>query len=265
MNPQNKYSQLIQAIFEKHYTQGDSEVIFERADIIEAAEKIGIKVPKNLGDVVYSFRYRTPLPENIRAIAPEGFYWVIRPAGHARYKFVLISGKPITPNERLAETKVPDATPGIISKYALTDEQALLARVRYNRLIDIFTGLTCYSLQSHLRTTVDKMGQVETDELYAGLDKRGAQYVIPVQAKGRNDQIGIVQIEQDLAMCRSKFPALICRPIAVKFMDGDLISMFEFEENEKGISVASEKHYLLVAPESITPEDLEKYSRRQSD
>jgi len=29
--------------------------------------------------------------------------------------------------------------------------------------------------------------------------------------------------------------------------------------------MASEKHYLLVAPESITPEDLEKYSRRQSD
>lgn len=65
----------------------------------------------------------------------------------------------------LAETKIPDSTPGIIAKYALNDEQALLAKVRYNRLIDIFTGVACYSLQSHLRTTVPKIGQVETDEI----------------------------------------------------------------------------------------------------
>jgi hypothetical protein len=54
----------------------------------------------------------------------------------------------------LAETKVPDSTPGLISLYALNDEQALLARLRYNRLIDIFTGISCYSLQSHLRTAL---------------------------------------------------------------------------------------------------------------
>ena len=40
----------------------------------------------------------------------------------------------------MAFTKVPDATPGVVSLYALGDEQALLARVRYNRLIDIFIG-----------------------------------------------------------------------------------------------------------------------------
>jgi len=49
------------------------------------------------------------------------------------------------PNPLLSETKIPDATPGIIDMYALTDEQALLAKVRYNRLVDVFTGVTCYS------------------------------------------------------------------------------------------------------------------------
>jgi hypothetical protein len=66
----------------------------------------------------------------------------------------------------------------------LNDEQSLLAKLRYNRLIDIFTGLTCYPLQSHLRTTLRDGSQIETDEIYIGLDKRGAHYVIPVQAKG---------------------------------------------------------------------------------
>ncbi|HLI09294.1 MAG TPA: hypothetical protein VKV40_22220 [Ktedonobacteraceae bacterium] len=63
----------------------------------------------------------------------------------------------------MAETKIPDSTPGLIAMYALGDEQALLAKLRYNRLIDIFTEVTCYSLQSHLRTTVPSIGQVETN------------------------------------------------------------------------------------------------------
>ena len=64
------------------------------------------------------------------------------------------------PAVNLAVTKVPDCTPGIVAKYAFNDEQALLARVRYNRLVDLFSGVVCYSLQNHLRTTVPEMGQV---------------------------------------------------------------------------------------------------------
>src|SRR5438105_12357136 len=145
----------------------------------------------------------------------------------------------------VAETKVPDSTPGIIIMYALGDEQALLAKLRYNRLIDIFTGVTCYSLQSHLRTTVPNIGQVETDEIYIGLDRRGAHYVFPVQAKGGKDKLGIVQVEQDFALCAVKFPSLICRPIAAQFIENDLIVLFEFEESEQGIAISSEKHCLL--------------------
>ena len=72
-------------------------------------------------------------------------------------------------------------------------------------------GITCYSLQNHLRTSVPDIGQVETDELYVGVDARGCQYVIPVQAKGGSDTLNIVQIEQDMALCESRFPALVCR------------------------------------------------------
>lgn len=83
----------------------------------------------------------------------------------------------------------------MIVKYALSDEQALLARRRYNRLVDIFTGVTCYSLQSHLRTSIPSLGQVETDEVYVGVDRQGAHYVVPVQAKSGKDRMSVVQIE----------------------------------------------------------------------
>jgi hypothetical protein len=39
--------------------------------------------------------------------------------------------------------------------------------VRYNRLLYIFLGLTTYSLQNHLRTTVKSVGgsQIAIDEI----------------------------------------------------------------------------------------------------
>ena len=164
----------------------------------------------------------------------------------------------------MAVTKVPDSTPGVVVKYAFDDEQALLAKVRYNRLVDIFTGITCYSLQNHLRTTTPEMGQVETDEIYIGIDKKGAHYVFPIQAKGGHDKLNVVQIEQDFAVCTAKFPLLICRPIAVQFMAGEVIALFEFEEGENGVSISAEKHYKLVPPKEVTDEDLNTYRQRTS-
>jgi hypothetical protein len=166
----------------------------------------------------------------------------------------------ISPRSDLALTKIPDATPGIIEKYALSDEQALLAKVRYNRLVDIFTGVACYSLQSHLRTSVPDLGQVETDEVYVGVDRRGVHYVLPVQAKGGRDRQSVVQIEQDAAMCRDKFPPMVCRPLAVQFMRDDTIAMFEFETQGEQIVIASEKHYQLVPQENVTEADLAAYT-----
>jgi hypothetical protein len=258
----NRYTRIIERIFFSHYQEGVREFEFDREEIVRVAAELGITLPRNLGDVVYSFRYRAALPDSILAKAPEGESWIIRPAGRSRYRFVSRRGPTISPTEMMVETKVPDATPGVITMYALSDEQALLARLRYNRLIDIFTGVTCYSLQSHLRTTVRDLGQVETDEIYVGLDRRGAHFVFPVQAKGGRDKLNVVQIEQDVALCAEKFPSLICRPIGAQFMAEDLIALFEFELAETGIAMSAEKHYRLGPPEEVTGEDLDSYRIR---
>ncbi len=240
-------------------------MLFERDDIADFASSLDIDLPENLGDLIYSFRYRTELPASILAVAPEGETWIIRPAGRGKYRFELVADVPLAPNPTLAITKIPDATRGIISRYSFSDEQALLSRVRYNRLIDVFLGITCYSLQNHLRTTVTGMGQVETDEIYVGVDKSGSQYVVPVQAKGGNDKLSPVQIEQDIAVCAEKLPSLICRPIGAQFMKDELIALFGFEQQGEDIRVASEKHHQLVPPEAVTDEDLLGYRQRLAD
>ncbi len=191
---QNRYAQIIEFIFFKYFQPDDTRVSFVRADINEAAQALDIRLPKNIGDVIYSFRYRTELPERILAEAPIGFEWIIRSAGSAQYQFALVREVILTPSALLVETKILDATPAIIEKYALSDEQALLAKLRYNRLIDIFTGLTCYSLQNHLRTTVRGIGQIETDEVYIGIDRRAHSTCCPLRQKGA---------KTGLAACRS--------------------------------------------------------------
>jgi len=126
-------------------------------------------------------------------------------------------------------------------------------------LIDLFLGVVAYSLQSHLRTTVPDVGQIETDELYVGVRNSGQQFIIPVQAKGGTDRIGAVQAEQDLALCRDVFPELTPRPVAVQFMrddEGEVIVMFELKQQGDDILIADERHYRLVPADAITSDDL---------
>lgn len=255
----NRYRALIEKIFFDRYEKGAKAVKFARQDIEDAAVELNLSLPKNLGDVLYSFRFRTTLPESVIETQSEGMEWVIELAGRAVYRFKLVKINRILPREDLVRIDIPDATPELIRHYALDDEQALLAIVRYNRLIDTFLGLTTYSLQNHLRTTVKGIGQIEIDELYIGLDKYGCHYVIPVQAKGGKDQIGLVQTTQDVRFVEQKFPGMRCRAIAAQFMPDDTIALFELVLQEEEIKVADERHYRLVPAKKLDQSAIRDY------
>jgi len=261
---QNRYSAIIGTIFKKHYRKGMTQFEFSREEFVETAQSLSIALPKNLGDTIYSFRFRTALPDDIIATAGKDREWVIELAGRAVYRFRLAKLANVVPNPSMIAIKIPDATPEIISAYALSDEQALLAKVRYNRLVDTFLGLTTYSLQNHLRTTVKAMGdsQIEIDEVYVGVNKHGEQFALPMQAKGGNDRLSVVQTAQDIACCREKFSDLTCRPIAAQFMAEDVIAMFELALEGEDVKLVEEKHYKLVPSDQIAPDDLKRYAKR---
>lgn len=258
----NRYQAIIARIFEQHYKKGVESFEFSREEFEAIAEGLGISLPKNVGDLIYSFRYRNELPEVIRSTATAGREWIIAGTGRARYQFKQVKLNRIVPRDELMTIKVPDSTPEIIGAYAQGDEQALLAKVRYNRLVDIFLGITAYSLQNHLRTTVKGIGQIEIDEMYVGIDKHGRQFVVPVQAKGGSDKHGVVQSQQDIACCGEKFPNLICRPVSAQFMSENRIAMFELVVADEEVKVVEEKHYQLVPAGSISDRDLITYSSR---
>lgn len=250
------YAQLIERIFMNRWRPGLEAIEFHRSEIEDTAKDLGVKLPRNLGDLLYSYRFRRKLPDAICEVAPVGREWIIELAGGSIYRFALATASRIVPQASLDVIDIPDATPEIVLRYALGDEQALLAKLRYNRLIDIFLGITTYSLQNHLRTSkAASQGrtQIEIDELYVGIDVDGEHFVLPVQAKTGRDQIGIVQTQQDVQFCAERFPDLKCRPVAAQSLPNGAIALFELRLKGGELRVKQERHYALVETSAYTP------------
>ncbi|HEX3651372.1 MAG TPA: hypothetical protein VHU18_00955 [Rhizomicrobium sp.] len=239
------YAKMVQRIFFDHYRPKTTEFVFDRSEILKLKAEYQVEIPRNPGDLPYKFRFRSELPDAIIKTQPKGLEWIIELAGRAKYRFKLGKMNRVLPREELQTIAIPDATPEIIRAYRMNDEQALLALIRYNRLLDIFLGIATYSLQNHLRTTVKGMGQIEIDELYFGIDKRGCHYAIPVQAKGGKDKLGVVQAKQDIAWCEQHYPGIRCRAISAQFMADNRIALFELTVQDELIKVVDEKHYRL--------------------
>src|SRR5260370_33682882 len=82
----NRYSTIIGTIFKKHYKPGMTQFEFSRDEFVEITKSLKIALPKNLGDTIYSFRFRTALPDDIVATAGRNREWVIALAGRALYR-----------------------------------------------------------------------------------------------------------------------------------------------------------------------------------
>ncbi len=101
------YLSIIEQLFRSKFKPGMRAVGFEREEIIKFGKALKVDLPKNLGDVVYTVRYRAVLPDTIQATAGEGEAWIIRPAGRSKYRFVLVPNAPLTPTPNMTATKVP--------------------------------------------------------------------------------------------------------------------------------------------------------------
>jgi hypothetical protein len=97
----NRYAAIIEKIFSAHWKKGLREFEFNRDEIESWARKLNIVLPKNPGDLLYSFRFRTRLPKSVRETQPKGMEWRIELAGRARYRFKLAKENRILPRAEL--------------------------------------------------------------------------------------------------------------------------------------------------------------------
>lgn len=272
---ENRYVQSMRRLFDKKWNRKKPGFDWKREELTEIAKELGIPVSKNLDDNIYSIRHGwDDLPEEIRKLAPSGKAWLLLPNGKGAYRFVLAERAFLDPDSSMQPIEIPDSTPQLVARYAKKDEQAVLARIRYCRLIDIFMGLAAFQLQSHMRTTIRHFNdsQTELDEVYVGVDGNGAQFVIPIQAKGHDERIGAVQIVTDSYAVAEKFPNMIPRTLAAKMMRIDegpggveiyTIALIEGTvSSDYNVRKLREEHFQLVPASQITDADLASYRKR---
>ena len=245
-NEQKEYDQVIAKLFDEIYKPELSELSFDKDTISRICDNLGLFI-RNIPDVIYTYRYRSQLPE---AILQKG-NWIIEGRGKGKYAFVKLSRDPyIQLPIDLEAVSIPDATPDMVLKHSGNDEQSMLARVRYNRIVDIFLGITTFHLQGHFRTFITEMGQVEVDDLYVGIDGDGREYVIPVGAKGRGrrERAGISHVADLIRFGKQNYPELELRPLILKgWDDGSIfILLFNTADNLEEIQVVSCKRYMLI-------------------
>ena len=169
----------------------------------------------------------------------------------------------ISPNPFYATRWVVDRTPAPVTHFSFSERGALLAKIRHNNLVGLFLGLDVYSIQCCASVNVRRIGQIEIDEVYVGLDRSGRQFVVPVQAKGGGDKLNVVQTKQDIACCSEKFPGLICRALSAQFVEADRIALFELTLEDGAIKIADEAHYQLLPADQISLEELAGYRLRK--
>ena len=243
----SQYDEVIQEVFVRHFQPGSERLTFEKDELAEICMKHGITV-RNIPDIIYTYRVRRMLPAKILATG----YWAIEPAGRGFYVFRKLRNPPRfeIPLNDFASIEIYNAIPEVVDGLLRQDEQSLLTRLLYNRLVDIFAGLTCFHIQNHYRSFVTDMGEVEIDALYIGVDKSGSLFVIPIEAKsqGESEMIGRIQILQMTRLVRQDFGELNRRILAVKTLRDNTIAAIEFNDADDpdDIQIISVSRYRLI-------------------
>jgi len=242
------YDKIIEKLFFNKFNNSKkmTELEFSKDEIVSIGKKLRLNI-RNVPDIVYTYRSRRDLPKSIR----DKGNWAINPKGKGKFSFIKLNRSPfVIIQEGLSKIKILNSLPEIVEKYSSNDEQSLLSNLRYNRLLDIFTGITCFHLQSHVRCTVRGEGQIEIDDLYVGINKEGREYIIPVEAKSveDRDKLGWVQITNLVKFAHQYYPKLKCLPIAVKPGSRSLIYLIEFDESIdfNKIAIKNIKLYHLI-------------------
>jgi len=229
----SQYDKVISDVFSRHHREGAQCLTFKKDELADACRKRSITV-RNIPDIIYTYRTgRRMLPPEILATG----HWAIEPAGRGAYAFRMLRNPPHFDIhfEHYAPVDIYNAIPEVVEGLLRRDEQSLLTKVLYNRLVDVFTGLTCFHIQNHYRSFVARMGEVELDALYVGVDKAGTLYVLPIEAKSHaeSEMIGRIQVSQMAKLVRQDFPALHRRILGVKHLADGTIAMVEFDDHEE--------------------------------
>lgn len=246
-----KYAHTLVEVFKKIYSPGKDEIIFTQEDLRRTAQLLNYDF-RNFPDLNYYLRSRAKsLPQDISS---KGFT-TIEIRGRGVYALVKSNNEIIIPEDMPIQEHAFSAVPPEIRDLLRADEQSLLSVVKYVDLIGTFLGFPCMHLQGHLRTTGFFGQQIEADDVYVGIDQSNYRCIIPIEAKGPSEKIGLSQIKSTVNAVLMKFPNLPVIPLAVQLTNDGLILVMEFSAKVEGkdVSEVSLKNLVSYRPSIHLP------------
>lgn len=198
---------------------------------------MGVTLPENIGDIIYSFRHRNPLPDHIQSTAPEGREWIIELAGRGTYRFKKANINRIFPSQELSPLETMDLTPPFIHTLDLPGTSRLDSIIRYNDLVADALSIMADHVQSHLRTSLASVGQIEVGSLYVSTN---ANVIIPVHLSAKDETINGLKAAQNIRFAAEKYPQMTCRAIIAQLLDENHVVLFEVVPDGDGVRVIGE-------------------------
>ena len=103
----NIYDRIIIELFQRHWKPDITEFEFSRDEFEEIIDQLGIERPRNLGDIIYTFRYRKPFPSAILETQSGNLQWSLHLSGHGRYRMSLSQSAVVLPDKSLPTFQYP--------------------------------------------------------------------------------------------------------------------------------------------------------------
>lgn len=193
----SKYDRIMVYLF-RYLTSGMTpytmplEIEFSQEDVRAAmrravADGVIDSEVANVPDIKYTYDARREMPAEVEQFGPVA--WLQR--GKGLYKLRRTRRKNLIDFAQFPAPRLEilaDQTTPFISALLGNDEQAVFTRVRNIDLLSTVLGFKAWPIQGHHRTSVS-YGQIEIDEVQAGIDQDGAHTIVPVSGKGGQDKL----------------------------------------------------------------------------
>jgi len=163
--------------------------------------------------------------------------------------------------EKSVQIKIPDGS-GNHRPLRHHGRTSALGEGPVQSLVDIFLRVTAYSLQTNpfvprCRESVRSRSTSCTSRFR----NTGQQFIVPVQAKGGNDQISAAQVAQDLSFADDVFHLSRRGWLQCSSRLSDVVVMFELAFQDDDLKLVDEKQYVLVPACQVTDDDLSTMAR----
>lgn len=142
----------------------------------------------------------------------------------------------VAPNRLSKRQAVPNLLPRIVEEYISDERQFLLSQLRYNRLLDLYSGMVCFPVYSTSRLA---------DEIFVGIDQMERPHVFLVQASTGNRPLRISHVKSCFDSFVTEYQSALIRSIVLQVVTLNILALLEFQV-ERTARLVGEKHYQIV-------------------